>query len=211
MEILFDSIFIMKNNRKIQISSSDNRHIGKPAIKVLNNYDLIERTINITGSGKILGGGDGGTYQLGISTYRYRADYYISVYVVNGDSLELDHGPEIVSRESITEQSPEKYNISGINASYFNGTNIIYQLVDTPSSYYFSKNIPEDGVYEIIPYTTEQSVLKQEHKSVTYNEYPIIPEHQNIASDTGFHYPNFNETPTAINLPSNNLVTLRYI
>jgi len=88
-----------------QISSIDNRRDGKHAITVLNTDDNINREITITNNGYIYGGGNGGDY---IASFQlmYQYQYHTP-------------GPTIGFKYSYIT------NISGSNAQYYDGADVI--------------------------------------------------------------------------------------
>ena len=88
-----------------QISSSDNRYDGKYAIKVLNNADTIDREIIITNNGYIYGGGNG-SYFIPSFQLMYQYQYHTP-------------DPTIGFKYSYIT------NISGSNAQYYDGADVI--------------------------------------------------------------------------------------
>ena len=128
-----------------QTSSTDDRDIGKYAIKVLSD-DSITREINITnnGDGVILGGGDGGNF---ITTHTVGYPFTATRNI----------GESSTSVEDI-KNYPITINEPGGNAQYYNGTVVIdaeQPYVLTGENILNNRPDPDDtAVYKNIQYVS---------------------------------------------------------
>ena len=201
------------NNGKIygrggigQTSSTDNRYIGKYAIKVLSD-DSIRRIINISNidAGEILGGGDGGNH-----IQNHEITFTESEYVVRKIQwkqffdwfyFEDDIPSSINGSETQYEGDTKTYNyyltIPGRNADYFgiNPENGTYSVISSSSYYSTDFTIPT-GVLrtnQIIPYTDAETqyefgfISKWWRYEYTYT-YTINTETTSHTIEEGIHY-----------------------